>query len=191
MNRWRAAPAPTLAKLAGAVLLGAVAATSGAERERLLLAAVGAVALAAYGLRDLLAPVRLAADADGVTVVSGYAGHRRIPWREVERVGVGAHRHLGLSTEMLEIDTGESLHLFSRHDLGVPCGEAERVLLALRASAEDHHAEAEDEEQQRGGEREAAPDARPAEQRAGRVDAERGGREPQQGAGHDDQRQDE
>lgn len=147
MTRWRVAPEPTLAKLAGAVLLGAVAATSGAERERLLLAAVGAVALAVYGLRDLLAPVRLAADDEGVTVVSGYAGHRRIPWREVERVGVGTHRTLGLSTEVLEIDTGESLHLFGRHDLGAPCDEVERVLLALRGSAEEDRADAGDEEQ--------------------------------------------
>jgi Bacterial PH domain len=191
VTRWRVAPATTFAKLAGAVLLGAVAATSGAERERLLLAAVGALALATYGLRDLLAPVRLAADTEGVTVVSGYAGHRRIPWREVERVGVGAHRTLGLRTEVLEIDTGESLHLFGRHDLGAPCDEVERVLLTLRGSAEEDQAEAEGEEQQRGGEREGTPDAHPAEQGAGGVDPERGRGEPQQGARHDDQRQDE
>ena len=35
---------------------------------------VVAVGLAVYGLRDLLAPVRLAADGDGLTVVTGFAG---------------------------------------------------------------------------------------------------------------------
>lgn len=132
-------------KLAGAVLLAAVAATSGAERGRLLLAGVAAVALAVWGLRDVLAPVRLAADEEGVTVVTGYAGRRRIPWTDVERVGVGEHRTLGLRTEILEIDTGETLHLFSRHDLGAPCEDVEQALTALRRSAGERHPQAEGE----------------------------------------------
>ena len=136
-TRWRVAPLPTLLKFAAALLLAATAALSGAERERFLLAGVAALALGAYGLRDVLAPVRLSADAEGVTVISGYAGHRHIPWQEVERVGVGEHRSLGLRTELLEIDTGESLHLFSRHDLGAPCEEAAQTLAGLRRSAEE------------------------------------------------------
>jgi hypothetical protein len=123
-------------KLAGAVLLAVVAATPGAEPERLLLVGAAALALAAWGLRDVLAPVRLAADADGVTVVTGYARRRRIPWTDVERVSVGEHRSLGLRTPILEIDTGETLHLFSRHDLGAPCEDVEQALAALRRSAE-------------------------------------------------------
>lgn len=135
--RWRVPAAPAAAKLAGALLLALVAATSGAERERLLLAGVAALGLAVWGLRDVLAPVRLAADEDGVTVVTGYAARRRIPWADVERVGLGVHRSLGRRTEILEIDTGEALHLFSRHDLGVPCAEAARDLAALRRPAGD------------------------------------------------------
>ena len=136
-TRWRVAPLPTLLKFAAALLLAAIAALSGAERERLLLAGVAALALGAYGLRDVLAPVRLSADDEGVTVVSGYAGHRQIPWAEVERVGVGEHRSFGLRTELLEIDTGESLHLFSRYDLGAPCEEAAETLAGLRRSADE------------------------------------------------------
>jgi hypothetical protein len=135
-------------KLAGAVLLAVVAATSGAERGRLLLVGVAALALAAWGLRDVLAPVRLAADAEGVTVVTGYAGRHRIPWADVERVSVGEHRSLGRHTQILEIDTGETLHLFSRHDLGAPCEDVEQALTALRRSAGEQHAQAEGEEQQ-------------------------------------------
>ena len=135
-------------KLAGAVLFAVVAATSGAERGRLLLVGVAAVVLAAWGLRDVLAPVRLAADAEGVTVVTGYAGRRRIPWTDVERVGVGEHRSLGLRTPILEIDTGATLHLFSRHDLGAPPEDVERALTALRRSAAEQRAKADGEEQQ-------------------------------------------
>jgi hypothetical protein len=125
-----------VAKFAGAVLLALVAGLSGAERERLVLAAAGALALAVWGLRDVLAPVRLSADAEGVTVVRGFAGHARIPWHQVERVAVTERRSHGLRTELLEIDTGGALHLFSRHDLGAPCEEVEQVLLALRSAAD-------------------------------------------------------
>ncbi len=187
VTRWRVPVAPALLKLAGALLLGAVAALSGADRERLLLAGVAALALGVYGLRDLLAPVRLSAGPDGVTVVSGYARRRRIPWGRIERVGLGEHRSLGRRTELLEIDTGESLHLFGRHDLGVPCAEALAELERVRRSAEDQHPRPEAEEQQRREEREQAPDAAAAEERAGRVDHDGGGGEPQQGAGDDDQ----
>ncbi len=135
-------------KLVGAVLLAMVAATSGAERGRLLLVGAAALVLAAWGLRDVLAPVRLAADEQGVTVVTGYARRRRIPWADVERVRVGEHRSLGLRTEILEIDTGETLHLFSRHDLGAPCQDVEQALTVLRRPVGEQHTQAEGEEQQ-------------------------------------------
>jgi PH (Pleckstrin Homology) domain-containing protein len=141
-------PALTVVKFAGALLLALVAATSGAERERLLLAGVAALALAVYALRDIVAPVRLAADTEGVTVVSGFAGRRRIPWEDVERVGIGEHRGLGRRTPVVEVDTGESLHLFGRYDLGAPCEEVAAALTALRRSADEQHADAEDEEEQ-------------------------------------------
>jgi len=185
--KWRVALEPTLAKFAGALLLALVAASSGAERERLLLAGVGALALGVWGLRDVLAPVRLAADADGVTVVTGFAGRRRVPWREVERVGLGEHRGLGRRTELLEVDTGESLYLFSRYDLGAPCDEVEAAIADLRRSVAEEHAQAEGDEQQRRGEREGPPDPYAAEQGSGRVDHEGDHGEPHQRARHDDQ----
>ena len=191
MTRWRVASTPTLVKFAGALLLAAVAVLSGEERERLLLAGVGALALGVYGLRDLVAPVRLSADAEGVTVVSGFARRRRVPWREIERVGLGEHRSLGLRTEILEIDAGESLHLFSRYDLGAPCAEAAETLREMRdaalASAEEEHPESEAEEEQRRGERQHALDPDATGQRADGVDHEDDRGEPQQRAGHDDQ----
>ena len=130
--KWRVPPVLPVTKLAVAVLLAVVAVLPGAERERLLLAGVAALALGVWGLRDVVAPVRLAADAEGVTVVTGFARRRGVPWRQIERLGVGEHRSLGLRSEVLEIDTGESLHLLSRYDLGAPCGEVEEALRALR-----------------------------------------------------------
>lgn len=152
LTRWRVASTPTLLKFAGALLLAAVALLSGDERERLLLAAVGALALGVYGLRDIVAPVRLSADAEGVTVVSGFARRRHVPWREIERVGLGEQRSLGRRTEILEIDAGDSLHLFSRYDLDAPCAEVAETLQEMRdaalASAEEEHPEPEAEQEQ-------------------------------------------
>ncbi|WP_329259101.1 PH domain-containing protein [Actinoallomurus sp. NBC_01490] len=162
-QRWRVAPVLVFAKFAGALLLVFLAALSGDERERLLLCAAGALALGVYGLRDVLAPVRLSADAEGVTVVHGFAGHRRIPWDEVERVVVTERRSHGLRTELLEIDTGESLHLFSRHDLGAPVQDVEEALRELRPSAEEEHADA---GERRSDEGERPPHPHAAEQRA-------------------------
>jgi hypothetical protein len=188
LTRWRVASTPTLLKFAGALLLAAVAVLSGDERERLLLAGVGAVALGVYGLRDVVAPVRLSADAEGVNVVSGFARRRRVPWREIERVGLGEHRSLGLRTEILEIDAGESLHLFSRYDLGTPCAEVAATLEEMRdaalASAEE---EPEAGEEQRRREREHALDPAATEQRADGVDHEGDRGEPPRRADHDDQ----
>lgn len=80
----------------------------------------GAIAagLLGWALRDLLAPVRLAADPSGVTVVEGFARRRRLSWAEIERVRVDRRERLGLATAMLEVDADEALYLFSMHDLG-------------------------------------------------------------------------
>ena len=94
----------------------------------LTLAVAAALFLAVWGVRDLVAAVRLAADADGVTVVSGFAGRRRLPWAAIERIAVDTRTRRGLRSETLEIDTGEALHLFSRCDLGAQPDEvAERL----------------------------------------------------------------
>ena len=40
-------------------------------------------------------------------------------------------RRLGTRSEMLEIDTGDMLYLFSGYDLGVPVPQAARAVAAL------------------------------------------------------------
>jgi Bacterial PH domain len=86
-----------------------------------------AATLAAYAVRDVIAPVRLAADPDGLTVIRGYAGHRRLAWSEVERLRVDRKR-----SSMLEVEAAESLHLFSRYDLSMPPDEALTMLEQIR-----------------------------------------------------------
>jgi hypothetical protein len=95
------------------------------------LAAVAAVGLAGYAARDLVFPVRLRADAEGVTLIAGVARRRRLPWSQIQRVRVDERHRLGLRTELLEIDTGDELHFLSERDLGVPPAEALEALAPL------------------------------------------------------------
>ncbi|SDL70959.1 PH domain-containing protein [Nonomuraea jiangxiensis] len=94
-----------------------------------ILAVPAVVLVGAMGLRDVLAPVRLAADESGITVVHGFASRRHVPWDAIWDIKVDVRRRWGLRSEMLEIDTGDNLHIFSPHDLGTSPTE---VAAALR-----------------------------------------------------------
>lgn len=133
-RRWRVAPALPVLKFAGAILFALAGIAVDDDPVQLTLAALAAAALTVWGARDVVVPVRVAADADGVTVVVGFARRRRLAWSQVERVRVDTRPRLGLRTETLEIDTGESLHLFSAYDLGAPPAEVAEALESLRAA---------------------------------------------------------
>ncbi|MFY1618382.1 PH domain-containing protein [Micromonospora sp. WMMD736] len=131
-RQWRVPSTLPVAKLAGAVLLIALGLLfADGDPVRLVVAAVAAVALAVWAVRDLVAPVRLAVDPAGLTVIRGFAGRRLLPWSTVEAIRVDRRQRLGLTGEILEIDAGESLHLFGRYDLGAT---PEEVAGALRAA---------------------------------------------------------
>ncbi|MEV1333548.1 PH domain-containing protein [Micromonospora costi] len=135
-QRWRVPGILPAAKLAGAVLLVALGLLfADGDPVRLALAALVALGLTVWGVRDLVVPVRLALDAAGITVVHGFAGHRRVPWDAVEAIAVDRRPRLGLSTETLEIDAGETLHLFGRYDLGASPEDVARALRAARTAA--------------------------------------------------------
>lgn len=131
--QWRVPGSHAWLKGVAAALFAALAVVRSADRLLILLAGVAALGCAALAVRDLLAPVRLAADAEGVTVVTGFAARLTIPWAEVERLRVDVRHRLGRRTELLEIDTGAGLHLLSRYDLGVPPGEALQELRLIRS----------------------------------------------------------
>jgi hypothetical protein len=130
--QWRVRREFTALKVAGAgafVILGAVAAS---DTRGLLLCLAAAVLLGAFALRDVLAPVRLSADTEGLTMVTGLVRRERVPWPEVQHIRVGHNARYGLRWELLEIETGEALHLFSSHELGTSCVEAAEELFRLR-----------------------------------------------------------
>jgi hypothetical protein len=133
---WRIKPVLPVSKLIGVVAVVVLAfAFAGRDPVRWVLAAAVVAGLLGWALRDLLRPVRLAADADGVTVVTGFAGRRRLAWSEIERVRVDRRTHRGLRSEMLELDAGEAIYLFSANDLGALPEEVATALADLRVSA--------------------------------------------------------
>jgi hypothetical protein len=133
--QWRVSPGLVVLKLAGAVILAVVAmVTAGVSTDRLgvVVAAFGAVGLGVFALRDLLAPVRVQADPDGVTLVAGFARRVRLPWSAIERVRVDARSRYGIRSEHLEIDAGDSVHMFSAVELSAPVADVAAVLNEIK-----------------------------------------------------------
>jgi hypothetical protein len=130
--QWRVERRRTAGRVAVAVAIAAgtlILARDGTQYAVGLFAAAAAGVIAA---RDLLLPVRLAADIDGVTILTGVANRRRIPWRAVERVRVDNRDRLGMRQVALEIDEGEALHLLNAGDLGADPHEVAATLSLLR-----------------------------------------------------------
>jgi hypothetical protein len=118
-------------KFAVAAVLALIALIVGV-REQVPIGLAAAVGVALYAARDVLARERLAADAHGLTTISGYAGHRHLDWSDMERMSIDSRLRFGARTEILELDIGDHIFLFSRFDLGVPPDEALAALEALR-----------------------------------------------------------
>ena len=131
----RVKPVLLVTKLMGTVAIVVLAvAFAGNDPIRWAIALVVALGLAVWAVRDLLAPVRLAADASGVTVLTGFARRRHLTWDQIERVRVDVSSRRGLRSELLELDAGESIFLFSAHELGVLPEEVVTALADLRTS---------------------------------------------------------
>jgi hypothetical protein len=117
-----------------AVTFAAVAVVT-SDPPSVLVAALAAVILAVFAVRDALVRVRVNADADGVTVVEGFAGRRQVPWAEVATISAGGRGRFGTAATLLEIDTGDTVHLFSRRELGAAPADVAEALRALRRDA--------------------------------------------------------
>jgi hypothetical protein len=134
--QWRVRPVLPIAKLLGAVALVVLVVAFGREDPvQWFIAGVVAAALTGWAVRDLIAPVRLSADTSGVTMVVGFVRRRHVAWPQIERVRVDRRERMGLRNRLLEIDAGDSLHLFSEHELGTDPEEVAESLNALRANA--------------------------------------------------------
>ncbi|PSK66442.1 hypothetical protein B0E53_01618 [Micromonospora sp. MH33] len=135
-RQWRVPPVLPAVKALGALVLVALGLLfAGEDRVQPVLAGLAAAGLLGWALRDLVAPVRLAADPEGITVIQGFARRRRLPWAAVESIRVERRTRRGITGETLEIDAGESLHLFGRYDLDAPPEEVAAALETARAAA--------------------------------------------------------
>ncbi|GAA5189267.1 hypothetical protein GCM10023322_41790 [Rugosimonospora acidiphila] len=103
-------------KVVAALVFALVAAVLHSDRATLAFAGIAALVAGGYAVRDAIAPIRLSADREGVTVIAGYAGHHRLSWDDIERVRVDRRRR-GARSGMVEIDSGERLYLLSSYDL--------------------------------------------------------------------------
>jgi hypothetical protein len=130
--RFRVDQRLVVAKVAGTVIFVLVALAFHGDPARVALAGLAAIVLGVYAARDIAAPERLAADAEGVTVITGFAGHRRLRWEEIQLVRVDERKRLGTRSGMLEIDTGETIHLFSAYDLGATVYDAAEAIDAVK-----------------------------------------------------------
>ena len=130
---WRV-PRPIIAvKLAGTAAFALVALWFSHDPSRLVVAALAALIVGAYAVRDLLSPVTLAIYGDGVIVRRGFFGQRRILWGQIERIRVDSRRRLAGRSNLLEIDIGETIFFFSRYEIGAEPADVVDELKAARA----------------------------------------------------------
>ena len=127
---------PVTKGLGAAAVLVLVFAFGREDPVQWVMASAVAIGLAGWALRDLVAPVRLAADRDGLTVVDGFARRRRLAWDDIAAVRLDRRERLGISTELLEVDADDALYLYSMHDLGADPREVHEVLEKIRAGSD-------------------------------------------------------
>ena len=128
---WRVDMRLTVGKCAGAAIFVLAAVIGFRDPGQLIVVGIAAALLLVLGLRDVIAPVRLAAGPPGVTVVTGFAGRRSIPWDQIDRIRVDARRGMLLRSQVLELDAGDQLYFFSMNELNTPCDEVAGTLRAM------------------------------------------------------------
>ena len=136
--QWRIRPVLPVTKLMGAVAVVVLAvAFAGHDPIRWGIARVAAIALAVWALRDLLAPVRLAADTTGDGRAVG--GVRPPPASAValgDRAGTGHNRtHRAAQRDPSNWSAGDAIYLFSTNDLGALPEDVAASLADLRAGS--------------------------------------------------------
>jgi hypothetical protein len=130
---WRVDRRLTIGKLAGAAIFALAAVVGYPDPGQVIVVGLAAVLLAVLGVRDLFAPVRLAATPAGLTIVTGFASRREIAWTDIAGIRVDARRGILLRSQVLELDTGDNLYFFGTNDLGAPCDEVADRLRSLSA----------------------------------------------------------
>jgi hypothetical protein len=129
---WRVEPKRVAGRATAAAGLAIVTALLARDPVTLTVGILAATIAAGFAIRDVLVPVRLTADTEGVTLLRGVAGRRTIRWRDVERVRVDTRDRLGLRQSALEIDEGHALHLLTAADLGADPHDVAAAITQLR-----------------------------------------------------------
>jgi len=115
-----------------AFAIAAVAALLSDDPVAAAVAGVATLMLAVLAIRDRMVRVRLSADADGVTVLHGFAQRQRIPWSGIVALGLEQRSRRGRSRRLLEIDTGEAVYLLSGREMGAEPADVVAALNELR-----------------------------------------------------------
>ncbi|TQS41439.1 PH domain-containing protein [Cryptosporangium phraense] len=123
-RQWRVPITVPAAKWAVAAVLLVATVTIARDLTGAVVGLLVAAGLGLSGVRDVVVPVRLQADADGLSVFVGPVGRQRsYPWSAIERIRVDERRRfLGRST-LLEIDVESELYFLGRYELGATPAE--------------------------------------------------------------------
>jgi len=132
-----AVPAWLVAALAAVSLVALTAAARADDGPSRLLFLVLGAATGAEALRGGLLRPTIAADAEGLDVVSGLR-RIRVPWGSVRTIGAMGEPSTGARlrrrAEALEIDLGERLLLVPRYRLGAPVADVVSRLETIRTN---------------------------------------------------------
>ena len=122
-----------VAKVAGTALFALAALWFSSDGVRFVLALAAALPVGSFAVRDLLIPVRLAVDDEGVSVARGFFGLRHLAWGEIVRIRVDERRRFGTVSALLEIDVDTTIFLFGKHEIGADPRDVSETLNRWRS----------------------------------------------------------
>lgn len=130
-HEWRCPHSHVKLKIIAGLVLAMITAASLGNPTQMTIMGLGTAVLLVLALRDVIVPVRLAADAEGIRVVRGFATLDRVAWADIERIRVDTRIRLSSTSRLVEIDTGETLYLLGASELGAPVDEVVQTLLRM------------------------------------------------------------
>jgi len=129
--RWRVPVRVPAAKAIVVAVLVYLAVVTRHGAGAVVVALAAAAGVAVWALQDVLVRVRVAAGAEGVTLVAGFGRRVTLPWSRVDRIRVDPRRR----GRQLEIDAGEAVYVVGRYDVDADLDDVAARLEALRAAA--------------------------------------------------------
>ncbi|MGH8878332.1 MAG: PH domain-containing protein [Stackebrandtia sp.] len=132
---WRVPRHIVAAKVALTAVFALSALWFSGDTPRFAVSVAATLVAGAYAVRDLVRPVRLTADSEGVGVSRGFLGPRYLSWNEIVRIRVDERRRLGTVIRLLEIDVDHTLFLYSRHEIGADPNDVAETLKRMRNHA--------------------------------------------------------